>query len=127
VSDEKAIRQTIQAWLEATKKGDSNALAEMLDDDVLFVVQDRAPFGKEEFFAGDHGAPFRFESRVDIREVAVHGGWALTRVDLEIDMTPTHDSKPMKLAGRTMSVWRKTSGGRWVIWRDANMVAPVGK
>ena len=127
MSEEKAIRETIHAWLEATKNGDSKTLAEMLDDDVLFVVKDQPPFGKKEFFAGDQGAPFRFESKVDIREVVVHGDWALTRVDLEIEMAPTKDSQPMKLSGRTMSVWRKKPGGRWAIWRDANMVAPVGK
>ena len=71
-------------------------------------------------------APSRFESKVDIREVVVHGDCASTRVDLEIEVAPTKDSKPVKLAGRTMSVCRKKPGGRWV-WRDANMVAPVGR
>lgn len=127
MSDEKAIRDTIHAWLAATKAGDSATLAGMLDDDMLFVVQGRPAFGKREFFAGDGGAPHRFESKVAIHEVVVHGDWALTRVDLEIELTPTKDSAPMKLAGPTMSVWRKASSGQWRIWRDANMVAPAAE
>lgn len=127
MSDEKAIRDTIHKWLEATKAGDSETLEGMLDDDVLFVVQGRPPFGKREFFAGDRGAPYRFESKVAIHEVVVHGDWALTRVDLELEMMLTKDSIRMKLAGPTMSVWRKASSGQWLIWRDANMVAPVAE
>ncbi len=125
MSDEAAIRDTIHRWLKASKEGDTDALSSMLDDDVLFVTLGQAPFGKKEFFAGGGGAPFRFESRVDIQEVVVHGDWAVTRVRLEIEMMPAKDAALVKLAGPTMSVWRKTSDGRWTIWRDANMVAPV--
>jgi uncharacterized protein (TIGR02246 family) len=123
--DEDAIRNTIGEWLKATKNGDSSTLASILDDDVLFVVPGRPPFGKKDFFAGDLGKPFRFESKVDIREVVVHGDWALTRVDLAIEITVAEGAAPMKLAGPTMSVWRRMTDGRWAIWRDANMVAPV--
>jgi uncharacterized protein (TIGR02246 family) len=126
MSDENVIRDTIEAWLRASKEGDSAALSSILDDDVLFVVAGQAPFGKKEFFAGQGGKPFRFEAKADIREVIVHGDWALTRVELEIEMTAAEGSQAMKLAGPTMSVWRKTPGGRWVIWRDANMVGPAG-
>jgi ketosteroid isomerase-like protein len=72
-----------------------------------------------------YGAPFRFESKVDIREVVVHGDWALTRVELDVEIVPTKGASPVKLSGPTVSVWRKTPQGRWTIWRDANMVAPV--
>ena len=123
MTDENAIRETIAKWLAASKEGDSKALASMLDDDVLFVVFGRASFGKKEFLAGSAGRPYRFESTVDIREVVVHGDWALTRVQLTIEIPVTKDGKAMRLAGPTMSVWRKAAG-RWVIWRDANMVAP---
>ena len=125
MSDENAIRDTIHAWLEATRRGDSAALAAMLDDDVLFVIPDRPPFGKKEFFAGVQGAPFRFESRVEILELVVHGDWALTRVSLQIEIVPVRDAPGLRLAGPTMSVWRKDPAGRWLIWRDANMVRPV--
>jgi uncharacterized protein (TIGR02246 family) len=127
MSDENTIRKTIDEWIAATKEGNSDKLASILDDDVLFVTAGRPPFGKKEFFSGDSGKPpYRFESRVQVHEVKVHGDWALTRVELDIEMMATKDAQLMKLTGPTMSVWRKTPEGRWVIWRDANMVAPSG-
>jgi uncharacterized protein (TIGR02246 family) len=124
MSDEKQIRDTITAWLKATKEGDNDALASFLDDDMLFVVPGMPPFGKKEFFAGGGGKPHSFKHKVAVLECVVNGDWALTRVDLKLEITPTKGAATMKLAGPTMSVWRK-QGKRWVIWRDANMVAPV--
>lgn len=122
MSDENAIRDTIREWLKASKEGDSRTLSSMLDDEVLFVVPGRQPFGKKEFFAQDSGAPFRFESEVDIREIVVHGDWALSRVHLKLEIMVAEDSETVRLEGPTMSVWRKNAEGRWAIWRDANMV-----
>ncbi len=126
MTDEDVIRANIDAWLRATKEGNAEALSSLLDDDVLFVVPGRAPFGKKEFFAGGTMAPLRFESKVEIAEVVVHGDWALTRIHLELQIEFSRDSGTMSLAGPTMSVWRKTPAGRWSIWRDSNMVAPAG-
>ena len=126
MSDESAIRETITNWLRASKEGDSKALSSLLDDDVLFVVPGRTPFGKSEFFAGSHAAPARFGSRLDVLEVVVHGDWALTRVELQLEIQATEDAATVKLAGPTMTVWRRSPAGRWRIWRDANMVVPVG-
>ncbi len=123
--DEDAIRDAIRDWLKASKEGDSEALQALLDDDVLFVTPGQAPFGKKEFFAGEQGPPFRFESKADMLEVVVHGEWALTRMQLDLLITPARDAAPMHLVGPTMTVWRKGPKGRWMIWRDANMVAPL--
>jgi uncharacterized protein (TIGR02246 family) len=120
VDDEQAIRETISKWLTASKEGDLQTLATILDDDVLFVVLARPSFGKKEFLAGSPGKPFQFDSTVDVREVVVNGDWALTRVQLAIEITATKGAKTVRLGGPTMSVWRKSAAGR-----DANMVAPV--
>lgn len=126
MTDEHAIREAIHAWLEATKRGDHETLAGLLDDEMLFVVPDRPPFGKKEFLAEPAPPPHRFDSRVDIHEVAIHGDWALSRIRLEIEIEPAPGAGPLKLAGPTMSVWRRAPDGRWRLWRDSNMVAPVG-
>jgi uncharacterized protein (TIGR02246 family) len=125
VNDEQAIREAISKWLSASKEGDSQTLAEMLDDDVLFVVLARPPFGKKEFLAASTGKPYQFSSTVDVTEVVVNSDWALTRVRLAIEVTATKGARAARFAGPTMSVWRKSEAGRWLIWRDANMVAPV--
>jgi uncharacterized protein (TIGR02246 family) len=125
VKDEQVIRETILNWLAASKEGDSQSLAAMLDDDMLFVVRGRSPFGKQEFLAGSQGKPYAFDATADVREVVVNGNWALTRVELVIEFTATMGAKKMRLIGPTMTVWRKSVTGRWLIWRDANMVAPA--
>lgn len=126
MNDAQAIRETISAWLAASKEGDAGKLASILDDDVLFVVVGRPAFGKKEFLAGSPGKPHLFNAVADVQEVVVNGDWALTRVHLSIEMAMTKDAKTMRLAGPTTSVWRRSTTGDWLIWRDANMVAPVG-
>jgi uncharacterized protein (TIGR02246 family) len=125
VKDEQAIRETITNWLAASKAGDSQSLGAMLDDDMLFVVRGQSPFGKREFLAGSHGKPYAFDATAEVREVVVNGNWALTRVELVIEVTAAQGAKQMRLGGPTMTVWRKAATGRWLIWRDANMVAAV--
>lgn len=50
-SDEQAIRDLVKAWLVASKTGDLTAVVSLMDDDVLFMVPGKAPFGKEAFVA----------------------------------------------------------------------------
>jgi uncharacterized protein (TIGR02246 family) len=124
MSDEQAIRETIARWLVASKEGDAQALAAILDDDMLFIVLGRSPFGKQEFLAGGQGKPYAFDSAFQIAEVVVNGNWALTRVELAIEVTMTMGAQAMRFKGPTTTVWRKAVTGRWLIWRDANMVVP---
>ncbi len=125
MNDEHVIRETILNWLAASKAGDSQSLAAMLDDDMLFIVRGQPPFGKREFLAGSQGKPYAFEASAEIRELVVNGNWALTRVELVIEVTATKGAAQRRFAGPTMTVWRKAAAGSWQIWRDANMVAPV--
>src|ERR1700712_4492824 len=99
VSDEQAITDTIWKWLAASKEGDQQTLADILDSDMLFTVPGRPPFGKKEFLAGGLGKPHRFDANVSVLEVVVNGDWALTRIQLEIDFAPTENSKAVRLAG----------------------------
>jgi uncharacterized protein (TIGR02246 family) len=125
VNDEQAIRDTISRWLVASKEGDAQALAAILDDDMLFVVLGRPPFGKQEFLTASQGKPHAFDWAFEIAEVVVNGNWALTRVQLAIEVTPTQGAKTARFEGPTTTVWRKAATGSWLIWRDANMVTPI--
>ena len=49
--DERAIRELVDKWMEASRAGDFAAVLELMTDDVLFHVTGREPFGKEEFRA----------------------------------------------------------------------------
>ena len=52
------------------------------------------------------------------------GPWMWTR--LTVTMTPKDGGRPVERAGNTLSVLNKQAG-RWIIARDANMLAPVAK
>jgi len=121
--DERAIRNAIQEWMDASKAGDTTSVLRLMADDVLFMVPGREPFGKEAFATASQGLKdMLMEGRADIREVTVLGDWAWTRVHLALTITPA-DGKPTQRRGYTMSIWRKQSSG-WVIYRDANLLAP---
>jgi uncharacterized protein (TIGR02246 family) len=122
--DEKAIRDQIAAWIKASKHGDMKTLAAILADDMKFIVVGQPAFGKKEFFAGGGGAPYKFKSKLKLREVNVFGSFAQSWLELALEIQPTKDAPVMKLAGPTLTVWKK-SRGHWQIWRDANMVQPL--
>src|SRR6266849_5710518 len=119
--DERAIRNAIQEWMDASKAGDAASVLSLMADDVLFMVPDKEPFGKDAFAASFQGiTDMQMEGRADIREVTVLGDWAWTRVHLAVTITPP-DGRPMQHRGYTMSIWRKQPSG-WVIYRDANLL-----
>ena len=124
--DKQAIRESIAAWLAASKKGDLATMLDLLADDVLFIVAGKEPFGKEAFAAANREQmkEVEMDASIDIREIEVTGDWAWTRNFLEV--TFTREGKIAKHSGHILTIWQKNSDGRWVIKRDANFVKPEG-
>ena len=121
--DERAIRNAIHEWMDASKAGDTASVLSLMADDVLFMVPGKEPFGKDAFAASFQGiTDMQMEGRADIREVTVLGDWAWTRAHLAVTITPP-DGKPVRRSGYTMSIWRRQPGGAWVIFRDANLLS----
>ena len=52
------------------------------------------------------------------------GDWAFMWTRLAVVATPPDGAAPSKRAGHTLSVLKKEDG-RWVLARDANLLAPV--
>lgn len=123
-SDEQAIRNLQQAWLNATANKDLPTIMNMMAEDIVFLTPGQPPFGKKEFAAG-----FEKMKQIDINgtgvmdEVVVVGDFAYARSRLEISITPP-GGEMRHLAGYTLAVYRKLTDGRWVLARDANMVMP---
>jgi uncharacterized protein (TIGR02246 family) len=121
--DERTIRNAIQKWMSASKAGDTATVLSLMAEDVLFMVPGKEPFGKEAFASASQGMKDVLTDGVaDIQEVTVLGDWAWTRVHLTVTITPPN-AKPVRRRGYTLSIWRKQPGG-WVIYRDANLLAP---
>ncbi|HEU4699543.1 MAG TPA: SgcJ/EcaC family oxidoreductase [Gemmatimonadales bacterium] len=126
--DERAIREVMATWHEATRAGDVDAVLALMAEDVVFLGAGRPPLrGKAAFAAlaraGGSAAP-RIDAASDVREVRVSGDWAFVWAHLTVVATPPDGGPAVTRAGDTLSVFRKEAG-RWVLARDANMLAPV--
>jgi uncharacterized protein (TIGR02246 family) len=123
--DERTIRELIQTWLGATQKGDLQTVLGLMADDVIFMVPGQNPFGKEAFAASFRAlAGVRFETSSEIKELKLLGDWAYLRNYLEVTMTPGGGGAVLRRSGYTLTILRKEPDGRWLVARDANLLAP---
>jgi uncharacterized protein (TIGR02246 family) len=123
--DEQAIRAAVRTWMKASADGDLPHVLELMDDDVVFLGPGRPPMRGKAGFAEASKAmegKVRVEGASDIQEIRVFGDWAYVWTQLTITMHPVDGSSPTHRSGPGLSVWRKKTNGRWVIFRDANMV-----
>ena len=128
--EQKKIREVIDTWLSATAKGDLQTVLGLMAEDVVFLIAGQPPMrGREAFATATRSAlqHFRIEGKPDIQEIRIAGDYAFCWNYLSITMTPLKSddgaATPMRRAGHILSVFRKESDGRWVLFRDANMVA----
>ena len=125
--DEAQIRALIETWMVATRAGDVEAVMGLMTDDVVFLMPGRPAMSRADFEAaaklqaGD--ADPRIDGTSEIQEVQVAGGWAFARSHLTVTITPPGGGAlPIVRAGPVLSVFRKEQG-RWLLARDANMLA----
>jgi len=122
--DERAIRDLVKNWMNATRAGDLPAVLDMMADDVIFMVPGQEPFGKEVFAANSARlGNVRIDGNADILEIRIFGQVAYLRNHIEVVMTPTDGGVPKRRKGYTLTILRKEPTGQWVIVRDANLVA----
>jgi uncharacterized protein (TIGR02246 family) len=125
-SDEQAIRALVATWMKATADGDLDRVLGLMADDVVFLGPGRPPMvGKDAFAAATRAMEgrTRVDGTVETREVRVFGDWAYSWNQLTVTMHPAGGASPSRLTGPALSILHKTDG-RWVIFRDANMIAP---
>ncbi|WP_321910098.1 MULTISPECIES: SgcJ/EcaC family oxidoreductase [unclassified Paraburkholderia] len=123
--DERAIRELVQTWMDASRAGDTAKVLSLMTDDVVFTVPGQEPFGKAGFAAASEAQPaMRIEGTAEIVELQVMGDWAFLRNRIDISITPPGATEPMRRAGYTLTLVRKDASGRWLLARDANLVAP---
>lgn len=123
--DERAIRELIAAWMQASQAGDTATVLTLMDDDVVFQVPGREPFGKEAFTAASQGMKdIVVEGTADVRELRVLGDWAYLRNYLTVTTMPP-GGKPTRRAGYTLTILRKGVDGKWRLARDANLLTEI--
>lgn len=125
-SDEDQIRQVVRTWMDATRRGDTQAVLDLITDDAIFLVPGKPPFGKHEFAraAQAQAQPdgTRFDGRSTIQEIRVAGDWAFMVTRLTV--TATHAGEPVSTrTGHTLTVLHRVDG-EWRLARDANLLGP---
>ena len=127
--DEKQkIRDTIALWMKASAENDLETVLSLMAEDVVFLRPGCEPMkGREGFAAASRAmaGKFRVEGRPDIQEIHLAGDYAFLWNYLDIQVTPVAEGQSRHSAGHILSVFRKEPDGRWVIFRDANMLTPV--
>lgn len=69
------------------------------------------------------GAP-AFDGSSEIQEIKVFGDWAFMWAKLTVVVTPPDGKPAMTRAGHTLTILNKQNG-KWVLARDANLLAAV--
>jgi uncharacterized protein (TIGR02246 family) len=126
-SDEQEIRQLVSTWMAASKAGDVETVLSLMAEDVVFLVPGQPPMRKTDFAdaaraQSGHDGP-RFDGTSEIQEIKILGDWAFMWTKLSVVVTPP-GGKSMTRAGHTLSILKKENG-KWVLARDANMLATV--
>jgi len=127
-ADEDAIRQLVATWLDASRAGDSTKVLNLMTDDVVFLTPGHPPMRGKAAFAASQASliSFDIQAKGEIEEIRILGDWAWMWTRLSVTMTPKNGGPPVERAGNTLSILTKRAGA-WMIARDANMLAPVGK
>jgi uncharacterized protein (TIGR02246 family) len=127
-NDEQQIRELISTWMAATQAGDIEKVLSLMSDDVVFLMPGQPAMCKAGFAAAARDQAAKdaptFDGTSEIQEITILGDWAFMWTKLTVVVTPSGGRPSMTRAGHTLSVLKKHHG-RWVLARDANMLAPV--
>jgi uncharacterized protein (TIGR02246 family) len=127
-SDEEQIRQLVKTWMIASRAGDVDTILSLMTEDVVFLVPGRPPMRKPEFAAALRAQSIQTAPKIDgtseIQEIKVVGDWAFMWTKLRVVATPPDGSPAVERTGHTLTVLKKEKA-RWVLARDANLLAPV--
>lgn len=122
--DERAIRELIDTWMDASRRGDLETLLGLMTHDIVFMTPGREPFGKEDFRAQSEAmSGVKMDGRAEIREIRLLGDWAWIRNHIDLTVTPPGGGEPVHRAGYTLSILQKCDDGKWRLARDANLVS----
>ncbi len=127
-NEKQKIRDVIDTWIKASSENDLDRVLPLMAEDVIFLLPGQPPMrGRAAFAAASraNAGKIRFEGRPDIQEIQIAGDFAFCWNLLSVTVTPLSTSVPNHLAGNILSIFRKEPDGRWVLYRDANMLTRI--
>lgn len=120
------MNRTSARWIEATRAGDVDAVMSLMAPDAMFLMAGQAPMAGHEAFAKSLRAVLAshtIDSTSEVDEVAVSGDMAYCRTRLTVTITSKDGELPLQRKGHTLTILRKGADGKWLLTRDANMLA----
>jgi uncharacterized protein (TIGR02246 family) len=124
--DEQAIRTLVSLWHRATAAGDVETVLTLMAEDVVFLVPGHPPMrGRSTFERGLRSllAQNRIESTNEVQEVEVSGNRAYCWTNLTVRVVLLSGAAATVRTGSALSILRKQADGKWVVVRDANLLA----
>jgi uncharacterized protein (TIGR02246 family) len=124
--DKQQIRDLIDHWTRASAAGDISTILSLMDEDAVFLRAGHPPMRGREAFAAQFKQAIdqvRIEAVSDVQEIDVSGNMAYCWNELSVTMTPLKGGPPMRHTGPVLTIFRKKADGRWVLSRDANLLA----
>ncbi|MEX1215123.1 SgcJ/EcaC family oxidoreductase [Saccharospirillum sp.] len=125
-SDKDEICELVAKWMKATKEGDSDTVLSLMADDATFIVAGQPPFGKGAFASATNAqetGSMEIDGESEVLEITVAGEWAFMLSHLTVKVK-SEGTPQMIRAGNTLTVLTKKNG-RWLLYRDANLLVPV--
>lgn len=125
--DKQAIRTLMANWLDAMRAGDADALLALATPDVVFLTPDQPPQTREQI-DGNLRALFGMnmvKADMEVDEIEVCGNLAFARTTMNVTITSKYGFAPIECTGHTLTVLRRDQAGKWLLARDASMLAPV--
>jgi uncharacterized protein (TIGR02246 family) len=122
--DERRIRTLMDEWRRCTLEGDLDGVLALMTDDAVFLTAGNPPMSKSDFAAASRGfaGKFRIESTQEIQDLHASGDLAYAWSHITVVMTAEETGARTERAGHTLTVFRKTSEGEWLLARDANLI-----
>ena len=124
--EKQKIRDVIATWMQASAEGDLERVLSLMAEDVVFLLPGQPPMrGRDAFAAASRSmtAQMRIEGKPEIQEIHIAGDYAFCWSYLSITVSPLEGGgAPTQRAGHILSVFHKQPDGRWVLFRDANML-----
>ena len=123
--DRAALADLVVRFTEAFNDNDLDGVMALMAEDAVFLQPGQAPMrGRAAFAAAQEAlAGAEIDGRAEIQEIRVAGDLAYCWNHLTVVVTP-RGGKPVTRAGHVLSILRKEHG-RWVIYRDANLLSSV--
>jgi uncharacterized protein (TIGR02246 family) len=118
--DIRSIRQLAEDWRLGWLAGDAESLLSLYAEDPVLMPQDHPAVAGKEAIRSLHEPilkEFDFQSSSALMEVEASGDWGYFWSTYVLTATPKAGGEPIKSAGKSLFVVRRSSGGEWRITR----------